>query len=716
MDLTLKKILLYLADRLSPGEVKELAEFLQQHPEAQSLLHRVEKHMKIRPIEAEGTLPDPQLVAAYLDGVLSRDAVADLERKTLSDELLLHELAASHFCLSTAPEGKKGSEWAQEEEIDWDRMVGLVKGGKDRPKRKPVDLPKVVGRQSKRVSQFRANRKYLLVGLGALGLLVVAVAGLVLRPRPSQRKEEVNNQFQVALDQAKGEQPGVAGNMPEATGKEASVGEAPKPMPVAVPVPMPAGFPPKPMVMPEPPIPDPPVAVVELPKVVLPVMPKADRETRKDLGRVTSQRQVLLGRKEDSTPWRRVADGGVVVSQDHLMALPGYTVELALEKGPSMTLWGNLPEASHNPMVQESEVRLLPPGTGAHGEFELLEGRVYLRGAASGQVTWRVRFRDQAWDLDLAKADDEVMVELALFAAGKSTWREGEEPVVEAVVAAIRGDVTVTANPGAKWRLSAGPGKGVFAQWNSARGMVEGPKAMGRAEPLWGRKWLGNEEGQASFRASFVELEKEMPVERIPTVGMDLALNSKGATPTLRHVALFALGCMGEYKRLLSDMGDEGQTEDRRQAATGALRHWVSEEAKRGLLLFNPQVDAGYLVDRLKLTAADANLVVDLLHSPSREEIADKENLLGVAGLLQHEQLIVRVVAKRYLEDLAENPTAGKSLVRFDCRGLPPSRRTATVAWQKLIKEGRFPAKSGPELGAPEAIDKNGGKPRVPAR
>ena len=64
MDLTLKKILLYLADRLSPGEVKELAEFLQQHPEAQSLLHRVEKHMKIRPIEAEGTLPDPHLVAA----------------------------------------------------------------------------------------------------------------------------------------------------------------------------------------------------------------------------------------------------------------------------------------------------------------------------------------------------------------------------------------------------------------------------------------------------------------------------------------------------------------------------------------------------------------------------------------------------------------------------------------------------------------------------
>ena len=172
---------------------------------------------------------------------------------------------------------------------------------------------------------------------------------------------------------------------------------------------------------------------------------------------------------------------------------------------------------------------------------------------------------------------------------------------------------------------------------------------------------------------------------------------------------------MGEYKRLLSDMGDEGQTEDRRQAATGALRHWVSEEAKRGLLLFNPQADAGYLVDRLKLTAADANLVVDLLHSPSRGEIADKENLLGVAGLLQHEQLIVRVVAKRYLEDLAENPTAGKSLVRFDCRGLPPSRRTATVAWQKLIKEGRFPAKSGPELWAPEAIDKNGGKPKVPA-
>lgn len=719
MDLTLEKILLYLEDRLSPAEVKEFSLFLQQHPEAQGLLHRVEKHLRIRSVPSDDALPDAQLVAAYLDGVLSPEAVADLERKTLQDDLLLHELSASHYCHSTAPQSKKGREWAQAEGIDWDRMRNLVKGGKDRPKRRSPEGAEEHRRVDRREVRLRINRSHVLVGACALLLLVASVTGLVLRPRPGQKKDGQAGVDRVAwgVTARSQEAGGESGQNAEvlAGGGEAKSVVLPTPQPVPVPVPMPM---PAPMPVPVPAHPMPlPGPEPGAPGVLLPANPEPDRQTRMDLGKVVSDRQVLLRREQDSKSWRRVTDRGMVRSQDHLMALPGYAVEVRLNRGPGLTLWGNLPEASNNQTVQESEIVLLPPGAGVAGEFELLEGRVYLSGDNQGPATWRVRFREQSWDV-VVDPQAEALFEMTPMPAGRATWRLGEEPVVLALVAAVKGRVTVKPQAGLEWKLEPAPGKQVYALWNSARGLPQGPFPMEFVEPLWGREWLGPQDVQGVFRASLAELERELVADRIPAVGMDLALNAKSATPSLRHAALFALGCMGDYTRLLMDMADETLSEDRRQAAAGALRHWVSEEAKRGLELHNPQTDGGVLVDRFRLTARDAGILVDLLHPPSADEMQDKQHLLEVAGLLQHEQLIVRVAAKRFLEDLAESPSVGHALVRFDCRGLPASRRAASASWQKLILEGRVPASPGPagtaRTGKPPT-NQTGSSPKIPA-
>jgi hypothetical protein len=719
MDLTLEKILLYLEDRLSPAEVKEFSLFLQQHPEAQGLLHRVEKHLRIRSVPADEALPDAQLVAAYLDGVLSPEAVADLERKTLQDDLLLHELAASHYCHSTAPQTRKGREWAEAEGIDWERMRNLVKGGKDRPKRRPAEGAVENRTADRRGARLRINRNHVLVGACALLLLVASVTGLVLRPRPGQKRDGVPEVDRVALiGTGRGREGGEESGQPEVVPPEAGEPKfvaptVPQPMPVPAPMPIP-----QPMPMPMPPVPMPlPGPEPVVPGVVMPANPEADRQTRMDLGKVVSDRQVLLRREQDSKSWRRVTDRGMVRSQDHLMALPGYAVEVRLNRGPGLTLWGNLPEASNNQTVQESEIVLLPPGAGVAGELELLEGRVYLGGDNQGPATWRIRFREQTWDV-VVDGQSEVLFEMTPMPAGRATWRLGEEPIALALVAAVKGKAALKPQPGVEWKLEAAPGRQVYALWNSARGIPQGPFPLEATEPLWGREWLGPQDVQGVFRASLAELERELVAERIPAVGMDLALNAKSATPSLRHAALFALGCMGDYTRLLMDMADETLSEDRRQAAAGALRHWVSEEAKRGLELHNPQSDGGILVDRFRLTARDASILVDLLHPPSADEMQDKGHLLEVAGLLQHEQLIVRVAAKRFLEDLAESPSVGHSLVRFDCRGLPASRRAASASWQKLIVEGRVPAPPGlagkAREGKPPA-KQTGSPPKAPA-
>jgi len=98
-----------------------------------------------------------------------------------------------------------------------------------------------------------------------------------------------------------------------------------------------------------------------------------------------------------------------------------------LDRGAKVTLWGNLPEVSNIAVLMESEINLLPAGAGATGELELLEGRVFLSGDGLGPVTWRVRFRDQVWDVKLADGQAEVMVEVSPVPAGRATWRLGED-------------------------------------------------------------------------------------------------------------------------------------------------------------------------------------------------------------------------------------------------------------------------------------------------
>jgi len=81
------------------------------------------------------------------------------------------------------------------------------------------------------------------------------------------------------------------------------------------------------------------------------------------------------------------------------------------------------------------------------------------------------------------------------------------------------------------------------------------------------------------------------------------------------------------------------------------------------------------------MSAADAGMLVDLLHLPSLEEIRDRQGLMEVAELLQHDQLMIRVAAKRYLEDLAGKPSEGKDLgaIRYQGSAHGPTRRSRPI-------------------------------------
>ena len=104
MRLTLRTLVAWLDDTLSPGEVRTIGQQVSESPFAQELVERVNRVTRQRRLAAPGSsgsdATDPNIVAAYLDNELQPDQVAEFEKKCLTSDVHLAEVASVHQILS----------------------------------------------------------------------------------------------------------------------------------------------------------------------------------------------------------------------------------------------------------------------------------------------------------------------------------------------------------------------------------------------------------------------------------------------------------------------------------------------------------------------------------------------------------------------------------------------------------------------------------------
>ena len=105
MRLTLRTLMAYLDDVLSPADTKAIGQKIQESPMAQLLVSRIREVMRRRRLKAPEVVGpeigiDPNIVAQYLDNTLPTDQYADVERILLSSDELLAETAACHQVLT----------------------------------------------------------------------------------------------------------------------------------------------------------------------------------------------------------------------------------------------------------------------------------------------------------------------------------------------------------------------------------------------------------------------------------------------------------------------------------------------------------------------------------------------------------------------------------------------------------------------------------------
>lgn len=102
MRLTLRTLLAYLDDRLSPSNAKEIGQKIANSPFASELAERIRDVVRRRRLatpEKQQAAIEPNLVAEYLDDQLTPDLVARIEQEILRSDAALAEVAATHEIL-----------------------------------------------------------------------------------------------------------------------------------------------------------------------------------------------------------------------------------------------------------------------------------------------------------------------------------------------------------------------------------------------------------------------------------------------------------------------------------------------------------------------------------------------------------------------------------------------------------------------------------------
>lgn len=102
MRLTLRTLLAYLDDRLTPTNARELGQKLAKSPFAMELAQRIKDVVRRRRLASDAAqqkLIDPNLVAEYLDDQLTPELISLLEKEVLSSDYSLAEVAATHQIL-----------------------------------------------------------------------------------------------------------------------------------------------------------------------------------------------------------------------------------------------------------------------------------------------------------------------------------------------------------------------------------------------------------------------------------------------------------------------------------------------------------------------------------------------------------------------------------------------------------------------------------------
>ncbi len=405
MRLTLRTLLSYLDDTLEPSQAKLIGAKVAESEQARELIERIKQVTRRRrlttpPPSGPGGI-DPNTIAEYLDNEVTPEKAAEVEQICLASDVHLAEVAACHQILTLVL-----GEPALVPSSSKQRMYALVKGPESIHARKPkgpskheLDLSSEIEPDQDETLRLGvpafgkgdSRNMWVLIGGGALAacLLIVAIAQLFRSPPPNVNEPKIDLAATDSKDNPKtAPAKPVEGSKTPDDKKTPQEATPPKEKPIE---PKKVDFPANIVVEPVPF--EGPVGTV--PVAEIPYQPASLKQA--PVGKFVANPKepgVLLQLKADKTGWMRVLkiQNDTVYSGRPVMSLAGSKLAVALDTGIELTLWGNLPEVTFDPINLESRA-IVHANDVLSADLTVQRGRLLIKSNVTGGREARVRVR-----------------------------------------------------------------------------------------------------------------------------------------------------------------------------------------------------------------------------------------------------------------------------------------------------------------------------------
>lgn len=644
MRLTLRTLLAWLDDTLPPAEVRQIGQQVAESQFAQELverIHRVTRQRRLTVPSATGPeATDPALVASYLDNELSPEQVADFEKRCLTSDVHLAEVASVHQILSLIGQKAKVPPEAR------NRMYRLVRGreatGNDSSRPSPPDQveptaapvpPWTPPEPPKRSKLERYGPIAAVVGL--MLLLVWSAWSLV----PGNRNGNESALMLSEAPKAGKNAPGVPAEKaaPIAVAKNAEVNAKPEEEATAKPnVPPPSGE------MAETESAEPEPANKESAKTA---EKKDAAKAAADLpaGAVATVGKfdgVLLRWSDANSGWERVQAGAALKAEDRLVGLPPFRNLIQFGK-------------ARVELVGDTEVRLKATKNQEAGRFEFVTGRVVLQSGGTGAV-FGVGFGGKTIALTLP---DTAPVGLERMTHRQPGDTEPKPSTLR--IYANDGDLKVAAGQASETLADAGS-----IEFVPPDQLAEKSKSP---PPPWVSETTLSAIDEETGKQFLQHFKSDAP----PMSSIMAAIEDD--QERVRQLAVFALGAAGSVTEVTAALGRPTDSAVRR-AAIPVLRRFGARSAESNAQLRTALNEFG--------GPEWAPIVEKLLNGFAPKEEKEEGTYALLVSLLKHRDTAVRELALDNLLYLTKRDPLGYDPDKPEGPGLK--------AWQDLLKRGEL--------------------------
>jgi hypothetical protein len=615
MRLTLRTLLAWLDDTLPAAEVRQIGHQVAESTFAQELverIHRVARQRRLTVPNGTGAdVTDPNLVASYLDNELEPEQVAEYEKRCLTSDVHLAEVASTHQILSLIGQKAKVPVEARH------RMYRLVKGREavsskvprafSPPADDPLTEPLVPWAPPPPPRRSLAEQ----YGPAAFVVLLIAVLGwstwMSLNPGPGASRD-------AGLAQVLPKQDGGA-TQPKRAGEPSAAAAGAETKANA------GGTPAEPQSQ----------SVTKedgAEKSASSSQPSGEEASQTSdlppgaLGVVEDSDGILLRHNAGSRVWERVKPQSSLKEDDRILSLDHYRNSIRLG-------------SAHLTLAGDSELRIHKPEKGLTAQFDLVHGRLVVA-SVDPPAPIGVNLADQVLKLTpvagapvglQAEGTEASTSELRIFA-----------PQGEVKLAA--GDATETLN---------GPGLVIFTA----------PGKFTRKESKDVPSWVTDPSPSPLDKQIGEQFAKNFKSDREVMKNLVEAMDDE--QKDIRQLAIATLGRMGEVGLVISALSraDDGVS---RRAAIQTLRSLLTHNAESAKLVRTELAQS--------LGETEAEIVEKLLTGYSTKEAHEESTYSKLVQLLSSPDPGVRELALDNLETLTGRHDLGYSVDKPEGDGL----------------------------------------------